>query len=409
PLVPAGPIILQTHGGETRWRNLTVKEIPRGMPESGHLLPDGTAAGEGWSETDKAMLTVGADAHAVFGPLTGEQTATVLVGTRLGVPGPVVGMKFAADGTVSAGNPLGELAGLRPDGEPAKADPVPIPGFHLSPDAAEEAFDPAAENHVYLRATDGSVMLYLNGSPVLIAVDAPGSTDGSVPFGLSGHGSDIRFVRAEDDRADPPTDEADFTAIPLLPDLAGWEGDVDGYSAQDGILTCKGGNLYLKEELSDFTVRFEFRLPPGGNNGVGLRFVKGENAAYQGMESQLLDNAAPVYDGIQPWQSHGSIYGVVPALRGYLAPAGHWNREEIRLDGDRVTVILNGKTIVDADIREASANGTIDGREHPGLLRKSGAFGFLGHGAPVAWRNLRLSVPDPADPPPASSDAGPTK
>ena len=144
-------------------------------------------------------------------------------------------------------------------------------------------------------------------------------------------------------------------------------------------------------------MRFEFRLPPGGNNGVGLRFVKGQNAAYSGMESQILDNTADRYRNLQPYQMHGSIYGVVPALRGYLAPVGYWNREEISVEGDRVRVILNGKTLVDADIREASAGDTLDGKEHPGLLRKFGAFGFLGHGAPVAWRNLRIAIPADAD------------
>ncbi|QDT17750.1 3-keto-disaccharide hydrolase [Alienimonas californiensis] len=399
PLFPAGPIILQTHGGETRWRNVTVREIPRGMSESGFLLPDGGAAGEGWDEAAGNTATVGADVHAAFGPVTGQQTASVTVGTRVGTPGPAVSFEFAADGTVAAKNPLAEVARLGSGGG-AGADGGPVPCMLVDRDAAAAAYDPAAVNRVYVRTADGSVIAYLNGTPILVAVDAPAARKEPIPFAVNGAEAKVLFVRAGDERQPPPGDEADFTAIPLEPGLPGWEGDLDGYPVEDGVMTCRGGgNVYLKEELSDFTVRFEFRLPEGGNNGVGLRFVKGENAAYSGMESQILDNAADRYRTIAPYQAHGSIYGVIPALRGYLAPVGHWNREEISLKGDRVTVKLNGKTLVDADIREASAGGAVDGQKHPGLLRDSGAFGFLGHGAPVAWRNLRLSVS------PAAADA----
>jgi hypothetical protein len=59
-------------------------------------------------------------------------------------------------------------------------------------------------------------------------------------------------------------------------------------------------------------------------------------------------------------------------------------------DGDRITVILNGTTIVDGDIREASKNGTMDNREHPGLLNESGHIAFLGHGSQLKFRNIRV-------------------
>ncbi|NNJ24561.1 3-keto-disaccharide hydrolase [Alienimonas chondri] len=389
PLFPAGPIILQTHGGETRWRNVKVREIPRRMPESGFLLPDGSAAGEGWNEASGNTATVGADAHAVFGPLSGDQQATFTVGTQVGTPGPSMSFSFNAEGVTNVANPLAAVADLGPTGAAGATSALPC--VMLDREAAAAAFDASAVNRVYVRTADGCVTCYLNGTPVLIAVDSPGPNADPVPFAVTGTGAALTFIRQTDERMEMGN-EAGFTALPLKPGLEGWEGDTDGYSVEDGVLTCQGGNLYLKDEFADFAVRFEFRLPPGGNNGVGLRFAKGQNAAYSGMESQLLDNAAPMYRTIQPWQAHGSIYGVAPALRGYLAPAGHWNREEIVVRGDQVTVTLNGKTLVDVDIREASADGTIDGKEHPGLLRESGAFGFLGHGAPVAWRNLRMQV-----------------
>ncbi len=108
------------------------------------------------------------------------------------------------------------------------------------------------------------------------------------------------------------------------------------------------------------------------------------------MELQILEDGSPVYWDLQPYQYHGSIYGVVPARRGVLRPIGEWNAEEVTVKGRRVTVVVNGTTVVDADIDEASAEGTMDHRDHPGLKRASGHIGFLGHGSIVEFRNIRI-------------------
>jgi hypothetical protein len=176
-------------------------------------------------------------------------------------------------------------------------------------------------------------------------------------------------------------------------DLTGWIGAVDGYAVEDGLLVClrdRGGNLYVDREFSDFVLSFSFRLEPGGNNGVGIRSVLGEDAAYHGMEIQILDDYAAKWSNLQPWQYHGSIYGVVPAKRGALKPAGEWNQEEIRAEGSRIRVTVNGTVVVDADIREAGLPRTVDGREHPGLFNSSGYIGFLGHGDRVEFRDIRI-------------------
>lgn len=194
----------------------------------------------------------------------------------------------------------------------------------------------------------------------------------------------------------PPSPSAvdDFVSVFNGEDLSGWTGATDGYAVEDGLLVCLkdgGGNLYLDRLYSDFVFRFEFRLESGGNNGVGIRAEKDKDAAYYGMEIQILDDTSPEYADLQPYQFHGSIYGVVPALRGHQRPVGEWNEEEIRAEGSRITVTLNGSVIVDADIEEAAPGGrTVDGREHPGLFNESGLIGFLGHGHRIEFRNLRI-------------------
>lgn len=174
--------------------------------------------------------------------------------------------------------------------------------------------------------------------------------------------------------------------------LDGWIGDTAGYAVEDGTLasTPAGRNIYTAKEYGDFTLRLEFMLTPGANNGIGLRAPTSGDAAYEGIEVQLLDDAHPKYAGIKPWQAHGSVYGVVPAKRGALKPAGEWNEQEIDVQGTRIRVTLNGKLIVDADLYRQAHDGTLDGQPHPGLRRTSGHIGLLGHGDRVLFRRIRI-------------------
>lgn len=163
-------------------------------------------------------------------------------------------------------------------------------------------------------------------------------------------------------------------------------------------------NLYTKKEYRDFVFRFEFCfLRPGVNNGVGIRTPMGVDAAYDGMcEVQILDHDDPIYAGLREYQVHGSVYGVIPAKRIKHKPLGEWSEEEIRVQGNHITVTVNGEVIVDGDIKEAckghnvapdgSDNNpyTVDHHNHPGMFNKTGHIGFLGHGAGIKFRNVRI-------------------
>jgi hypothetical protein len=177
--------------------------------------------------------------------------------------------------------------------------------------------------------------------------------------------------------------------------LSGWQlvgGHGPGYTiAPGGTLVCPadgGGNLYTQKEFSDFHLKFEFKLSPGGNNGVGIRAPLGGDAAYVGMEVQILDDDAPQYARLEPGQYHGSIYKVCAAKRGALRPAGQWNREEIIATGRRIQVIVNGKKTVDCDLNAITDPATL--AAHPGILREKGHIGFLGHGSLVEFRGIQL-------------------
>ncbi|MCA6484995.1 MAG: DUF1080 domain-containing protein [Chitinophagaceae bacterium] len=177
-------------------------------------------------------------------------------------------------------------------------------------------------------------------------------------------------------------------------DLTGWTGNLNGYQAEDGMIVVhpekSSGNLYTENTYADFVLRFDFQLTPGANNGIGIRAPLSGDAAYLGMEIQVLDNEHPKYAQLQPYQYHGSVYGVIPAKRGFLLPAGQWNTEEISIRGDEIKVTLNGTVITEGNLSAADKNGTMDHKEHPGLLRKEGHIGFLGHGDVVRFKNIRI-------------------
>jgi hypothetical protein len=186
-----------------------------------------------------------------------------------------------------------------------------------------------------------------------------------------------------------------FTVLFDGRDLDAWTGNKTDYRVEGGTISLYpsrgfGGNLYTAREYGNFVFRFEFMLTPGANNGVGIRAEQGKDAAYHGMEIQILDHDNPAYAAITPLQVHGSVYGVIGAKRAVLKPSGEWNVEEIVADGDRIRVTLNGEVILDGNIRTAAKNGTADGRQHPGLFNKQGYIGFLGHGSPLKFRNIRI-------------------
>jgi hypothetical protein len=187
--------------------------------------------------------------------------------------------------------------------------------------------------------------------------------------------------------------------------LAGWEGDLAGYRAEDGVLVCteQGGSLYTARTFSDFALAFRFKLTPGANNGLGIRSPRDGNPAYAGMELQILDDDAPAYANLQPYQYHGSVYGIAPARRGFLKPAGEWNLQYVLCIGPFVKVILNDETIVDVDLRAVQP---ADGQEHPGMTREDGRLVLFGHQAHVEFADLRIRD-FTADAPAARTGDGP--
>ena len=222
------------------------------------------------------------------------------------------------------------------------------------------------------------------------------------PIQLQTHGGEIRwrnlFIReigsAEANGILASHGNAGFEPVFNGHDFTGWAGPTNEYEVVEGAIQCrphKGGTIYTTAEYADFIARLEIKLPPGGNNGLAIRYPGHGDTAYLGMcESQVLDDNYEKATGetIDPRQAHGSAYGMVAAARGYQHPIGEWNFEEVTVQGSKIKVELNGTVILDCDlstVKEFMAN-----HPHPGKDRTKGYFGFAGHNDPVAFRNIQI-------------------
>jgi HEAT repeat protein len=263
-------------------------------------------------------------------------------------------------------------------------------------------------NTFRIKMVGDRVTVYLNGILVVDNVVMENYWDRGVPIfpeeaiELQAHGTELAFrnlyVNELSSKPYQLSSEEKKDGFELLfngKDLNNWIGNKNTYVVEDNTIAIypakeAHGNLATEKEFSDFVFRFEFQLTPGANNGLGIHTPLEGDAAYIGKEIQILDNDAPAYSKLEVWQYHGSVYGVIPGKRGFLKPTGEWNYEEVSVKGDKIKVTLNGIVITEGDFKEASKNGTLDHKEHPGLQVHKGHIAFLGHGSVVKFRNIRI-------------------
>jgi hypothetical protein len=274
-------------------------------------------------------------------------------------------------------------------------------------DPSELADKPFGEwNRFKIRQVGARTSVWLNGKHVVDNAIMENYFDRNAPLIRSGsvqlqtHGGEIRwrnvFARkidaAEANEILSAIDNDGFQSIFNGENFDGWAGPLDNYKVVDGTIMCKegkGGTIYTNEVYEDFVVRLEFKLPPGGNNGLAIRYPGSGDTAYAGMtELQVLDNTAEKYARLDKRQYHGSAYGMAAAHRGYLRPVGEWNYQEVTVKGTTIKVELNGSVILDADL--STVSDFMANSPHPGKDLKEGHFGFAGHSDPVQFRNVRI-------------------
>lgn len=179
-------------------------------------------------------------------------------------------------------------------------------------------------------------------------------------------------------------------------DFTNWGGagktEQNGYVIKDGTITstpqCRV--LQTEKEFSSYVLQFEFKLTPGANNGLGIHYPGKGDAAYTGMEIQILDNTHPKYANLKDYQFHGGLYTLVAAKKGHLKPVGEWNKEVVTIKGPMVKVELNGTVIMEANLDEINESTP----KHEGAKRRSGHLAFCGHGDIVSFKNIKIKELD---------------
>ncbi|MBA3725297.1 MAG: DUF1080 domain-containing protein [Armatimonadetes bacterium] len=171
-----------------------------------------------------------------------------------------------------------------------------------------------------------------------------------------------------------------------------------GWSASDGELRiAKGagaGDIVTKDQYSDFELRLEWKVSPGGNSGIFIRVSEDLTAVYlSAPEMQVLDDDVHP-DGMNPLTSAGSNYGLHAPKRDVGRPAGSWNEVRIIAKGNDIEYWLNGYKAVAY---------TLGGPEWTSLVAaskfadwpsygkvKTGHIALQDHGDAVAYRNIRI-------------------
>jgi hypothetical protein len=174
--------------------------------------------------------------------------------------------------------------------------------------------------------------------------------------------------------------------------LAGWTqigGQPGNWAVVEGGLELRGRGkdwLSTNRAFANFELRLEYKLAPGGNSGVLIRAPHEGDPSFDGLEIQLLDDDAPAYRSLQPWQYCGSIYGLVAAKRGHSRKAGEWNELRIEARGSKVRVTLNQAVVVETDLATLSPVPA----KHRGPARTSGFLGLQSHESPASFREIEI-------------------
>ena len=207
-------------------------------------------------------------------------------------------------------------------------------------------------------------------------------------------------------------DDGGFCSLFNGRDFSGWCGGwTNGTHTvePDGSVKCVNGlgwkwpqprNIWTEREYTNFVLRFECRLTARANNGIGIRAPGADYVTTSGMEIQILEDESDSFfqetRKIPDYSLNASIYGIAAAKRksrakGFLKPLGEWNGYEIRAEGPRVSVALNGEKVVDEDLSKISdKGGTPDGKPHPGIRREGGHISLCWHNDAVWFRNMRI-------------------
>jgi len=183
-------------------------------------------------------------------------------------------------------------------------------------------------------------------------------------------------------------------------DLTGWQ-PATNWVVEDGVIALKNRTdrqehndnyLWTPKMYGDFVLELEFKVTQGTNSGVYLRTSNMKDPVFTGIEVQVGNSAPgrPLARG-----SVGGLYDLVAPTSHAVKP-DEWNRYTITCDGPKISVVLNGTLVSEANLdqwTEARKNPDGSANKFDRALKDFARAGYIGlqdHGSPVWYRNIRI-------------------
>lgn len=205
-------------------------------------------------------------------------------------------------------------------------------------------------------------------------------------------------ARAADNELTPQEKQGGWVLLFDGKTPAGWVNHgkpLPAANVQDGAINPHKAGAYItyhREQFDNFVLRCEFKVSPGANSGIFFRTADMNDPVQRGFEIQVFDSF-----GRKPGKhSCGALYDAVAPSAEASKPAGEWNSIEITADGSRVTVVLNGRQVVDADLdRWTDPGKNPDGTKNKFTralkdFPRKGYIGLQDHNSPVWFRNIKV-------------------
>lgn len=166
---------------------------------------------------------------------------------------------------------------------------------------------------------------------------------------------------------------------------------------QDGTLNphpCDYMLVYEKP-LENFILALDFKITPNCNSGIFVRTSQlvarpGKDVGFNGMEIAIDATPGPGF------HTTGAIYDLVPTRVDVMKPVGEWNHIEITSDRGKIKVVVNGKTVSEADFSTwDEPNKRADGSSHKFDVAYSkhpqiGYIGLQDHGSNCWYKNIKM-------------------
>ncbi len=138
--------------------------------------------------------------------------------------------------------------------------------------------------------------------------------------------------------------------------------------------------LWSKKKYDDFEIEFEYKVQPQGNSGFYFNVGDKNSPVAKGIEVQIYDSHGKGADARLTDHDSGGIIPGIPPTKNAAQPAGEWNHFQIRVEGDKLTVKLNGEVVNEVDLKDPKLAGRPD----------EGYIGFQDHALPLALRNIKI-------------------